>query len=205
MKIHDCEQRSTEWYVLRAGKPTASAFSRVITGKGEPSKSAAEYAITLAGEMYAGKPLDTFGGTQWTERGREMETLAASAYEFTNDVTIDPAGFVTDDDERYGCSPDGLVGGDGMIEIKCLKAENHIHSLIRHRKDGSADPKYIQQTQGQMWICKRAWCDLVFYHPDLPTLTIRQIPDRTIQDALARHLDAVILERDEVLALLRSQ
>jgi hypothetical protein len=204
MLIHDCEQRSDEWYSLRAGKPTASAFSNIITSKGAVSKSLPGYALTLAGEVFAGKPLDSFEGTAWTARGTELESHAASAYEFVHDVEVVPVGFVTDDDQQYGCSPDGLIGDDGMIEIKCLKAENHIAAILRWRKDGEPDPKYLQQVQGQMWICGRQWCDLVFYHPDLPALTIRQAPDRGLQDAMARYLPTVLAERDEILVALRA-
>src|SRR3546814_2809936 len=84
--------------------------------------------------------------------------------------------FVTDYAETMGCSPDGLVGDDGMVEVKCLKAENHIKAILYHASKGHCPPDYVQQTQGQLLICERQWCDLVFYHPDLPLLAIRQEP-----------------------------
>ncbi len=76
MKKHDVEQGSEEWYALRAGKPTASEFSKLITSKGEPSKSAATYAITLAIEAYAGGPVDAWEGNAHTERGKNLEAEA---------------------------------------------------------------------------------------------------------------------------------
>ena len=205
MKIHDVEQRSEEWYGLRAGMPTASEFSKIVTSKGEPSKSAATYALTLAAEKFAGRPVDAWEGSVWTDRGRELETRAIELYEFTRDVDITPIGFVTTDDDIMGCSPDGFVGDDGLAEVKCLKAENHIKAILYHQKTGRSPTDYVQQAQGQMMICGRAWCDIVFYHPVLPLLVIRMTPDRDVQGGLASGIPTLCAERDTVLAALRQQ
>jgi len=205
MKIHDVEQRSEAWYSLRAGLPTASEFAKIITSKGDPSKSAADYAITLAAEKYAGKPVDAWEGNTWTERGREMEESARGLYMFARDVEVMQVGFVTTDAGDMGCSPDGLVGDDGMVEIKCLKAENHVKAIIYHQKNGHAPPKYVQQTQGQLMICERVWCDLVFYHPELPLLVIRQEPILELHEALRRDIPKLCAERDRVLLTLQEQ
>ena len=198
MILHDAEQRSEDWYRLRAGLPTASEFSKIVTSKGEPSKTAATYAITLACELYAGKPVDAWEGNTWTERGREYEQEALDFYAFASDAEVVPVGFVTDDDGSMGCSPDGLVGDDGMVEVKCLKAENHVKTILYHRKHAKCPTDYVQQTQGQMMICGRQWCDLIFYHPDLPMLTIRQEPDPAFQQALTEGIRDVLKERDAV-------
>lgn len=203
MKVHEVEQRSPEWYALRRGKPTASEFSKLVTSKGDPSKSASTYAITLATELFAGRPVDGWEGNGWTERGRELEEEALSLYAFATDAEVSPVGFVTDDAETMGCSPDGLVADAGMVEVKCLKAENHVKAIMCHEKHGRCPPDYVQQTQGQLLICGRQWCDLVFYHPDLPLLTVRQEPDKALQDALAKMIPEVLQERDRVLACLQ--
>lgn len=203
MKIHDVEQRSDEWYALRAGKPTASEFSKLVTSAGVPSKSLDKYAITLAAEAFAGGPVDAWEGNYHTERGRALEDEAIKLYEFANDVSVVPAGFVTNDDETMGCSPDGLVGLDGMVEIKCLKAETHVETMLYYKKHGRILPKYVQQTQGQMMICQREWCDLVFYHPVLPLLSIREYPDGSLHMALTTELKNVAEERDRVLAIMK--
>lgn len=203
MKIHDVEQRSDAWYALRLGKPTASEFSKIVTSKGEPSKQAYTYAITLAVELFAGKPVDAWEGNNWTERGRELEQEALRLYAFAHDADILPVGFVTDDAETMGCSPDGLVGDDGMVEVKCLKAENHVKAILYHASKGHCPPDYVQQTQGQLMICERQWCDLLFYHPDLPLLTIRQERVSRVQQALARDIPLVCRERDLVVDRLR--
>lgn len=204
MILHDVSQNSEEWYALRAGIPTASEFSKLVTSTGEPSKSLSGYAVTLAGEKYAGKPLDAFQGTQWTDRGKEMEAGALAYYEFVHDVEIDRVGFVTDDAKSMGCSPDGLIGLDGMIEVKCLKAENHITTIQYYQKHHKCPTTYVQQVQGQMMICERDWCDLIFYHPDLPSFVIRQTPDVALMQAIAEQVPAVSKLRDAILADIKT-
>jgi hypothetical protein len=204
MKVHNCAQRSPDWYKARLGTPTASEFGSLITSTGERSKTLPKYAKTLAGELFAGSPLDVWEGNQWTERGREMEAEAIRLYEFSNDCNVVPVGFVTTDTGHAGCSPDGLVGDDGLIEIKCCKAETHIEQILYHKKHGRCEPGYIQQPQGQMWITERKWCDLVFFHPVLPMLTVRQFPNGDIISALIPAIHAVIVERNVILEALRS-
>lgn len=202
MKVHDVEQRSAAWYALRAGKPTSSEFSKIITSNGKPSKSASDYALMLAAELFAGKPIDAWEGNAWTKRGLAMEAAAIALYEFAFDIQISPVGFVTDDAEEIGCSPDGFVANDGVVELKCLKAKNHIKAILHHRKHGYCLPSYVQQAQGQMMICGRAWCDTVFYHPEFPLLVIRQEPDATLWAALLTQIPPLLKERDEVLRAL---
>ena len=170
---------------------------------GEPSKSAEAYALILAAEAYAGKPVDTeWQGSWWMKRGKEMEREALAFYAFMQGCDIAPAGFVTDDADTYGCSPDALVGDDGLAEIKCLKAETHIMTILYYRGHKTCPPAYIQQSQGQMMTTGRKWCDLVFYHQDLPLLVIRQKPNKAVVDGLRDALPKVIARRDEVLAIL---
>lgn len=204
MRVHTCEQRSPEWYKLRAGIPTASEFSKLVTSTGERSKSLAGYAKTLAAEAFAGRTLDAFEGNAWTERGREMEAEAIRLYEFVSDFAVSPVGFVTTDTGHAGCSPDGLVSDDGLVEVKCLKAENHIAAMMYYRDKGRCPPDYVQQTQGQLWITGRAWCDLIFFHPVLPLLVIRQVPDTQVTPSLPGAIVAVCSERDAVLAVINS-
>lgn len=205
MIITDVEQGSGAWFALRAGKPTASNFDKLITSTGETSKSLGGYAITLAGELYAGKPLDAWEGNGYTERGKLLEDEARKMYAFLHDVEPVKVGFVTDDNMLYGCSPDGLIGDDGLLEIKCLKAERHIMAILYYRKHKKCPPDYVQQTQGQIMVCERAWNDLFFYHPDLPRLTIRQEPDEIIIDAITGNIATVLKERDKILAEIKQQ
>lgn len=202
--IHACPQRSEEWYRLRCGMPTASEFSKIVTSTGAESKSRGGYSISLAAEMYAGGSVDTWGGNVHLERGRTLEEDAISRYEFENDVAVSPVGFVTDDDKTCGCSPDGFVGNHGMVEVKCLKAENHIAAIIYFRKNGTCPTDHVQQTQGQMWIAERAWVDLIFYHPCLPMLVIRQEPNMAVIAGLSAGIASLIADRDQIVSMLRS-
>lgn len=204
MILHDVEQRSPEWYALRLGIPTASEFSQIITPTGKPSASRRTYAMSLAAELFIGRSINMWAGNAWTDRGREMETQAVSHYEFLNDVQIQPIGFVTNDEKTAGCSPDGFVGDDGMIEVKCLKAEHHIGAIMMYREEKTCPLDYMPQTQGQLLLCQRKWCDLVFYHPELPMLAIRQEPDPKIEKTLQELIPMLIEYRDKVLAELNA-
>jgi hypothetical protein len=203
MKIHNVEQGTDEWLALRAGKPTASEFSKLITSKGEPSKSMPTYAAGLAAEKFAGKPLSSFNGNVWTDRGTELEPAARDLYAFTHNCEVDQVGFITDDAEQYGCSPDGLVGNDGMAEYKCQKTENHIKTLLYYKKYKKCPSDYVQQTQGQLLLAEREWDDLVFYHPDLPMLVIRQERDEEFIKKLQNQLALVVHERDKILEIIK--
>lgn len=204
MIVHNMEQGTPEWLALRAGKPTASCFDKLIDSSGKRSDQIDYYAITLAAEAFAGKPVDSWEGNRWTERGKLLEPDARTFYAFTHDSEPVQVGFVTDDNDAFGCSPDALVSFDGMTEIKCLKAENHIKALMHYRKNGRCPPDYVQQTQGQLLVCERLWCDLIFYHPELPSVVIRQERNDKIIAALREQIAAVIEERDRILEVLRS-
>lgn len=203
MQIHDCEQGTQEWFDLRAGIPTASEFKKLVTSKGEPSKSMQDYAIILAAEKYAGKPLESFSGNSWTDRGKELEPEAKALYEFMRSCEVQSVGFVTDDKKTHGCSPDGLVEDAGIVEFKCLKTENHVKVLMYYQKHQKSPSDYIAQTQGQIFICEREWCDLMFFHPDLPAVIIRQTIDKKFISALPRQIEIVSSERDRIYQQLK--
>lgn len=204
MIIHDVKQGSQEWVDLHCGIPTTSEFGNLITSTGGRSNSLDDYAKILAADAYAGKALDRFSGNKYTDRGTEQEPDARVVYEYMKDVQVEQVGFITPDDGSYGCSPDGLVGKDGLVEFKCQIAKEHVKALLYYRKNGKCPTTYVAQTQGQMFSTKRKWCDLVFYHPDLPTLIIRQKPAPAIFRGIKEQIQAVIEERDSILEELKS-
>ncbi len=208
MIIHDCQQGSEAWAQLRAGIPTASEFSRIVTntikdGEYKLSTSLPGYAAELAAEVFAGKPLTSFDGNFWMDRGREKEAEALDLYAFTQDAVITRVGFVTTDDGLCGCSPDALIADDGGLEVKMPKAENMVEIIGYFQKHGHAPAKYTQQVQACLWITGRPWWDQLYYHPDLPPLVVRQTPDPLQHAAFAKAVAAVIAERDSQLASLR--
>lgn len=202
MIVHDCLQNTPEWLALRAGLPTASEFSKLITSTGEPSKSMPAYAEELAGELYAGKPLDTWNGNQYTEYGHETEDEARAAYELRTGRETSQVGFITDDLKQYGCSPDAVTEDGGGLEIKCLP-KKHIPVLRYWKKHGKCPTDFVAQTQGQIFVAGFKYVDLFFYRPELPQLVIRIEPIAKIQAALKTQLAACIAERNLVLNFLK--
>lgn len=163
--MNDIIQGSPEWFAIRRGKVTASRVSDVIaktkTGWGS---SRANYAAELIAERLTGEvaPSYTNAAMQW---GTEKEPDARAAYEFRFDQTVALLGFAQHPRiAASGASPDGLVGDDGLCEIKCPNTATHIDTLL-----GQGVPaKYVTQMQWQMACTDRAWCDFISYDPRLP-------------------------------------
>ena len=194
MIIHDCLQGTDEWHQLRAGIPTASEFSRLVTSSGAVSDGLKDYALELAGQKYAGKVIDGFKGNKYTERGHELEPQARLDYEMENQVETVQIGFVTNNLMQYGCSPDDLVGKQGSVEYKCKTGKEHIRALRYINRTGQPPTEYVAQPQGVMFVTGRKWCDLVFYHPDLPGKTIRIYPDKLFVKTLKAQLKKLEIE-----------
>ncbi len=169
MKTFDVEQGSEEWFAARVGIPTASKFDKILTPTGKASTQADGYAAELLAEIITGKPVQTFEKTPWMERGNELEAEAALYYELQNDIEVKAVGFCTDDLGLYGCSPDRLVGEDGLLEIKCPAPHTHVQYLL----SGKVDNGYMPQIQGQLLVTGRKWCDWMSYNPEMPALVIR--------------------------------
>lgn len=177
----DCEQGSAEWFEARLGIPTASAFKKIITAKtGKLSSAADGYAHQLIAERILGMQLEqeSFG---FMERGKLQEQAARSFYELKRDVDVELVGFCLRDDKRAGCSPDGLIGLDGLLEIKVPNAANHIGYLLA---DNGVGEEYRPQVQGQLWVCEREWLDTVSYNPELPNALVRTPRDEAYIKAL---------------------
>jgi len=184
---YDVAQGEPEWFSLRIGIPTASEFGKIMTPKTlKLSAQAEEYADAKIAEMMTGQPqTGPMFQTYYMERGQLLEVEAREAYEFTNNVRVTRGGFITDDKGHYGCSPDFLVGDDGMGEIKCLMPKNHITCLISQK----VQPDHMPQVQGGLWISGRKWNDWTMYHPELPRFEIRTYRDEAYISSLADCMD----------------
>lgn len=185
----DVKQGSPEWLKARLGIPTASQFSRIITATGKLSSSSAAdgYMHELLAESLLGEPADSFNSS-FMQRGSEQEQQAIRSYEFQNEVDVETVGFCLRDDKRAGCSPDGLVGLDGGLEIKCPAAKTHIGHLL-----GSPDKAYKIQVQGNLWITEREWWDIFSFNPFMAPAIVRCNRDeafiKLMADALNTFLD----------------
>lgn len=169
MRVVPCIQNSEEWDELRRGVPTTSCFDKIITpAKAELSTTWPKYAAELIAQSLKAStpPPPSF----WMQHGTEHQPYAIKAYEKVTGRMVEQVGFVwPDEHERYGCSPDGLVGDNGLIEVKCPMPE----TLIGYHIGGVLPMEYKPQVMGQLLITGREWCDFVGYHPKLAPFILR--------------------------------
>jgi hypothetical protein len=180
MRVNNHEQGSQEWLESRLGRPTASNFSKLLTPTGKPSSSADAYINELIAQKITGE-LPEFYTNDAMARGNELEPAAKTLYELTNDVEVVEVGLCLHDTLECGASPDGLVGDDGGIEIKCPLPHTHVSYL----RDGKLPTKYIPQVQGCLWITGRQWWDFMSYHPSMQDLIVRVYRDEAYIKKLA--------------------
>ncbi len=163
MIYHDIEQNTDAWLELRIGKATASKFGTFMANEGKAfGDPAKDYALQIALEISTGRKAEFGFSNDHTERGHEQEPIARMLYEEENFVTVTNGGFF--DWIEYGDSPDGLVGNDGIIEIKSVIAKTHYATLRR----GNFDPAYKWQLIGHLDCTGRKWVDFVSYCSDFP-------------------------------------
>lgn len=203
--MNDAVQGTDLWRAQRMGKVTASRISDVIaktkTGWGA---SRANYMAELLAERLTGVPAERYtnAAMQW---GTENEPEARAAYSFRVNQDVIEVGFIDHETiPMTGASPDGEVGPDGLVEIKCPNTSTHIDTLLGDPIDG----KYIAQMQWQMACTGRLWVDWVSYDPRLPEsmrLFVERVPrnDAMIQ-TLEKEVIAFLKELDDkVLQLTR--
>jgi putative phage-type endonuclease len=198
-------QGSDEWKALRLGKVTASRVADVVartkTGYGA---SRANYMAQLIAERLTDTVAESYTNAAM-QHGTETEPEARAAYEFYQGATVKEVAFVPHPKiDQAGCSPDGLVGDDGLVEIKCPNTATHLDTLL-----GQAVPaKYMAQIQFQMACTGRAYCAFVSYDPRMPEnmrLFIRRVDrDDTHIHVLETEIAAFLLEMAVKLSELNS-
>ena len=166
MNIIDVAQGSEAWHKARLGLVTASRLVDVMAkGRGgNPSASRSNYEAELIASRLTGNPPEAFStvAMQW---GIDTEPAARATYELMRDVTIEEVGMVLHPTiEGAGCSPDGLIGEDGLIEIKCPNISTHMQTMLTE----SIPRKYMVQMQFQMACTGRAWTDFMSFDPRMP-------------------------------------
>ena len=162
----EIEQRTDDWYAARLGKVTASSLHKVLaktkTGYGADRGN---YMTQLVLERVTGAKADSYSNSamQW---GVEQEPFARAAYEATRGVMVDEVGFIPHPTIKdAGASPDGLVGDDGMVEIKCPESKTALECWL---SENPVEAKYFAQMQWQMRCADRSWCDYVVFDPRMP-------------------------------------
>lgn len=205
MNVLDFPQGSSEWLAARAGKVTASRICDVIA-KIKTGEAAArrDYRAQLVAEILTGKPQEDGYINAEMQWGIEQEQLARAAYEMVADCLVDTVGLVLHPKiERAAASPDGLVGADGLIEIKCPKTATHLQYLM----DGAVPSKYQPQMLWQMACTGRMWVDFVSFDPRLPKdmalLRVRLARDEAKISELEREVEVFLSDVDKMLATIR--
>jgi putative phage-type endonuclease len=185
------EQGSIEWFAERCGKVTASRVADVVartkTGFGA---SRANYMAQLVAERLTGTVAESYSNAamQW---GNDMEPEARATYEFFTNATVEPAPFVSHQSiAETGASPDGYVGAEGLVEIKCPNTATHIETLLGSAVAG----KYVTQMQWQMACTGRRWCDFVSYDPRMPATMSTFIQRVPRDDAMIASLETDVTD-----------
>jgi hypothetical protein len=187
------DQRSDQWFQARCGLPTVSCFDQIVSVKGDRQKAYSGYLMQVAGERLAGICENGYQSVEM-RIGNEREPEARMVYAMENEVEVVEVGFVLHPSGKYGGSPDGLVGSDGIIEIKNKLLKNHMAYLVKGRTNG----EHFQQMQGYIFVTQREWCDFVSYFPNLPLYQERLHRDEKFIEKLERELAAFCEELDAV-------
>ena len=202
MIVLDMDQDSPEWVQARLGVPTASCFGKIITptGKRVASKTGDDYRRELLDEWAQGQPGESVQ-SDFMERGKLLEGNGIREYEFHKDVDVQRVGFCLLDDRSAGCSPDGLVGEQGGVEVKTPTRVTHLSYLLA----GAIPSIYWPQVQGSLYITGRDWWDWVSYNPDYPAAIVRAERDEpyiaTLAEYLADFLGTLEIERAMLLEM----
>lgn len=195
LQIYNCEQGTPEWFEARAGIPTASEFDTVMAkGRGGgDSKTRRTYMLKLIGERLTREPMENYSNAHM-ERGKVMEAEARDLYQMIAELECQQVGFLRRGDA--GCSPDSLVGNDGMLEIKTKLPHLQLDCILYDELPS----EHRAQCQGQLWIAEREWVDFVSYWPGLPLFAKRVFRDEDYIKRLAEAVRAFNAEMEETIA-----
>lgn len=201
MQLIECEQRTQAWWSARRGVPTASQFGKILTPKTMKASSSQEsYICKLLAEKYANVwPQENIYVSQSMQNGIDGEDAARAWYAFDQDVDVQQVGFVLSDCGRFGCSPDGLIGDDGGLEIKVPDLETHAGYLL----NGTLPDEYKCQVHGSLIVTGRKWWDFVSYSDCLPALRVRVVPT-AFTTALADELAKFRVKYDAAIDQIES-
>jgi len=202
----DVVQGSEEWFALRRGRLTASEMKLIVTPTLKVAANEKERAhlYTLLAQRMTGHVEVGFLGDDML-RGYEDEIDARMAYA-EKYAPVDDCGFITNDDLGFtiGYSPDGLVGEDGLIEIKSRKHKFQVETILEHVAAGTAPTEFVIQIQTGLWVTKRKWLDFISYSAGLPMATVRIYPDAVVQNAIVEAATAFEARIDQRLTQITS-
>lgn len=183
MIYHDVIQGSDEWHKLRSTRFTASNFPKLFMK--DTTKTYQNLINEIVFARLTGEVEENYQN-EHMRRGIELEPEAIESYELLTFNKVNRIGFI-ELDEWVGCSPDGLVGNNGMIQIKCPKA-----STLMDYYERDIDKDYLIQMQGELYVSGREWNDYYVYHPKLKPILKRVYQDNKITQAIATNLAIAI-------------
>lgn len=192
------------WKLARVGKVTASRVADLLaTTKTGWGASRAAYATTLIVERLTGLPAPSFE-TPEMRWGRETEPQARAIYQFDRDVEVVEVGFVPHPTiENAGASPDGLIGEEGLLEIKAPSSHHHLEILLT----GTIPSRYMQQMYFQGACTGRKWADFMSFDPRMPEnlqcFVKRVVFDPSVTLAMENDVRKFLAEIDDKLARLK--
>ena len=197
------EQRSHDWLQARCGFPTGSGFKHLMakTAKGQPTAARNTYLWEKVAERISGQPVQHFVNAAM-QHGIDQEPVALAAYEAKTGFSVAPMGFVRHATLATGCSPDGIVDMEGLLEIKCPNTATHLQTLVN-----GMDSDHMAQLQGGMWLCNLQWADFVSFDPRLPPeyrLFIQRVPrDADYIGRLQSEIMGFLSDIDAVMATIK--
>jgi len=200
METINCIQGSEQWLKARLSIPSASNFSKIVTSKGEISKSIKDYAMDLASQYFIEEPEEAFKSIDM-QNGNDLEPEARQCYQEYTFNAVKEVGFMIDNGAGY--SADGLVEEFGLLEIKCPRANTHAKYLY----DNKIPTKYWQQCQGGLMVSGRKYLDFISFHPnfkgDKKLFIVRVERDEEFIKKLRIGIEKVISLRDSILAKIK--
>ena len=182
-------QCSEQWFIEKAGKPGSSSFSKIVTTKGAPSKSAQDYIHQLAGEAIIGRQEE--GYTNYAmEAGIAREAESRALFELLHGVEVKQVGLVYRDESRSVlCSPDGLMDDCGL-ELKNPLLKTHVKYLLA----GTLPSEYYQQVHGSMFVTGLKSWFFMSYYPGLPPFILKVARDEDFISKLEKEMDSFLFK-----------
>ena len=201
MTLHQIAQRTDEWKALRCGRVTGTMAKDVLAQiKSGEAAARRDARMKLVAEWLTGQPQEDDYVNAAMQRGTDLEPMALQAYEVLTGNLARPIGFITEGD-HLGCSPDGLIGDDGLLELKCPKSATH----IRYLREGRMPPEHLPQIIHNLMVSGRAYCDFLSFDDrlgdGLDTFLVR-VTKAEIAASMADYAVAVSKFLDEARAEL---
>lgn len=191
MTVHDVPQRSDEWHALRLGMLCGSDSSDMLAvgAKGQPLASRTNLRVRKVLERITGRRQENGFISKAMQDGIDREDTARKVYEALSGQVTTLIGFVSHDELRAGCSPDGVIGDyEGIVELKCPIPATHLTYL----KSGLVPDEYVKQCVHNMWITGAQWCDYMSFNPEFPdTLQARIVRINRDERVMATYEKAV--------------